>query len=183
MDADMYFETVAQDWDAMRSRFFSTQIRDFAIGVAGVQQGYRAADIGAGTGFMTEGLVSAGAQVIAVDPSGKMLAELQRKFGDSSTFVSRFLEGQRLPIEDRSLDGVFANMVLHHTQGPYPCHHGNETHPETRWAPGDYRSGKTRPPFPERRAPRPLAGILPQRYQALARSGRLFQYHRQYHPR
>lgn len=118
MNADTYFENVAPEWDAMSRGFFSSRIRDFAIGVAGVTQGYRAADIGAGTGFMTEGLVRAGAHVVAVDPSGKMLAELQRKFGEVNRVVSRILEGDRLPIEDQSVDGVFANMVLHHTEAP-----------------------------------------------------------------
>lgn len=118
MNADTYFENVAQDWDAMSSRFFSTRIRDFAIGVAGVQKGYLAADIGAGTGFMTEGLVKAGAQVIALDPSGNMLAELQRKFDGLTAVVTRIIEGDRLPVEDQSVDGVFANMVLHHTEAP-----------------------------------------------------------------
>ena len=118
MPTSTYFENVAQDWDAMSRQFFSSRIRDFAIGVAGVQKDYRAADIGAGTGFMTEGLVRAGAHVVAVDPSGKMLAELQRKFGKVSRVEFRIMEGDRLPIEDQSVDGVFANMVLHHTEAP-----------------------------------------------------------------
>ena len=118
MEAQAYFETVAPNWDAMRQGFFSSRIRDFAIGVAGVGPGYLAADIGAGTGFMTEGLVAAGARVIAVDPSGRMLDELRRKFGRVTDVETRLLEAERLPIDDRCLDGVFANMVLHHTEAP-----------------------------------------------------------------
>ena len=118
MTSTAYFDEVAPHWDAMRRGFFSSRIRDFAIGVAGVGQGYLAADIGAGTGFMTEGLVAAGARVIAVDPSGNMLAELHRKFDRLNAVEARLLEGERLPIEDRSVDGVFANMVLHHIERP-----------------------------------------------------------------
>jgi ubiquinone/menaquinone biosynthesis C-methylase UbiE len=113
-----YFDQVAPHWDTMRRGFFSSRLRDFAIGVAGVGQGYLAADIGAGTGFMTEGLVAAGARVIAVDPSGNMLAELRRKFHRVNAVDARLHEEERLPINDRSVDGVFANMVLHHTEGP-----------------------------------------------------------------
>jgi ubiquinone/menaquinone biosynthesis C-methylase UbiE len=119
MNASTYFEEVAPDWDAMRQGFFSSRIRDFAIGVAGVGRDYLAADIGAGTGFMTEGLVAAGARVIAVDPSGNMLAELRHKFCDADTVDARLIEQERLPIEDRSVDGVFANMMLHHAEVPY----------------------------------------------------------------
>jgi ubiquinone/menaquinone biosynthesis C-methylase UbiE len=118
MEANAYFETVAPEWDTMRRGFFSSRIRDFAIGVAEVGPGYLAADIGAGTGFMTEGLVAAGARVIAVDPSGGMLGELHRKFSRVNTVEARLLEEERLPIDDRSVDGVFANMMLHHSEAP-----------------------------------------------------------------
>jgi len=116
MDAKAYFETVAPDWDAMRRGFFSSRIRDFAIGVAGVRPGYLAADIGAGTGFITEGLVASGARVIAVDPSARMLEVLQRKF---CTVDTRLLKEERLPIDDQCMDGVFANMMLHHSEAPF----------------------------------------------------------------
>ena len=119
MTATAYFDQVASDWDAMRRGFFSARIRDFAIGVAGVGPGCLAADIGAGTGFMTEGLVAAGARVIAVDPSGNMLAELRKKFKAVDAVDARLIEKERLPIADRRVDGVFANMVLHHTAEPY----------------------------------------------------------------
>jgi ubiquinone/menaquinone biosynthesis C-methylase UbiE len=119
MEAQTYFETVAPDWDAMRQSFFSSRIRDFALGVAEVRPGFRAADIGAGTGFITEGLVAAGARVIAVDPSARMLEVLRRKFGKVDTVDTRLLEEERLPIDDKCLDGVFANMMLHHSEAPF----------------------------------------------------------------
>lgn len=119
MEATAYFESVAPDWDAMRQGFFSSRIRDFAIGVAGVGPGYLAADIGAGTGFMSEGLVAAGARVIAVDPAGNMLKELRRKFGRGGAVDTRLLEKERLPIANQRMDGVFANMMLHHSPAPH----------------------------------------------------------------
>jgi ubiquinone/menaquinone biosynthesis C-methylase UbiE len=115
MEAQAYFETVAPDWDAMRQGFFSSRIRDFAIGVADVRPGYLAADIGAGTGFITEGLVAAGARVIAVDPSVRMLEVLRCKF---HTVDTRLLKEERLPIDSGRMDGVFANMMLHHSEAP-----------------------------------------------------------------
>ena len=118
MNMETYFDDVATDWDTMRRGFFSARIRDFAIGVADVGKGYLAADIGAGTGFMTEGLIASGACVIAVDSSQNMLDELHRKFDTIPTVDSRWVSGDRLPIEDRSIDGVFANMVLHHAEDP-----------------------------------------------------------------
>ena len=118
MNTEAYFDDAAPHGGTLRRNFFSSRIRDFAIGVAGVRQGFLAADIGAGTGFMTEGLIAVGAHVIAVDPSVNMLAELRRKFRTVSAVDARQGNGRRLPIEDRRVDGVFANMVLHHVEEP-----------------------------------------------------------------
>lgn len=73
MDNKQYFDKVSKQWDAIRSRFFSDNVREKAFAVAQIQPGKLAADIGAGTGFLTEGLVQRGLKVIAVDHSEAML--------------------------------------------------------------------------------------------------------------
>ena len=55
MSSNDYFERVADRWDEMRSGFFSENVRESAYKAAGIQSGRLAADIGAGTGFVTEG--------------------------------------------------------------------------------------------------------------------------------
>lgn len=119
MDSKSYFNRVASSWDEMRQFFFSTRIRDTAIGVAEVQKGCQAVDLGAGTGFITEALVSAGANVIAVDQSKKMLEELNKKFAFTGSVDSRVGDAEQLPIFDQSIDRVFAHMYLHHVEYPY----------------------------------------------------------------
>ena len=118
MTSKNYFDQVAGQWDEMRSNFFSETVREKAYAVAGVAAGGQAADIGAGTGFMTEGLVQLGLRVICVDQSAQMLATLMAKFGDSGLVDCRQGEGESLPIADASLDYVFANMYLHHVESP-----------------------------------------------------------------
>ena len=54
MNSKKYFEQVAQQWDAMRQSFFSENVREVAYATANVQAGKVAADIGAGTGFITQ---------------------------------------------------------------------------------------------------------------------------------
>jgi len=56
----IYFETVAQKWDTMRQGFFSDAVREKAFEAAGAVAGKIAADIGAGSGFVTEGLLRRG---------------------------------------------------------------------------------------------------------------------------
>lgn len=113
-----YFETVAPKWDTMRQGFFSEAVREKAFEAAGAVAGKIAADIGAGSGFVTEGLLRRGLRVIAVDRSEAMLEEMRRKFGECGAVEYRIGDAESLPLEDRSVDYVFANMCLHHVESP-----------------------------------------------------------------
>ncbi len=70
-----YFDCVADAWDDMRKNFFPEAVRDRALDVADVRAGKLAAEIGAGTGFMTEALLARGLEVVAVDQSRSMLGK------------------------------------------------------------------------------------------------------------
>ena len=102
----------------MREGFFSEAVREKAFFVAGVKPGKLAADIGAGSGFVTEGLIKNGIRVIAVDRSEAMLEEMRRKFGAGGAVEYRLGEAESLPLADGSVDYAFANMVLHHVESP-----------------------------------------------------------------
>ena len=115
MSSKDYFERVAGRWDEMRAGFFSENVREKAYTAAGIQPGKRAADIGAGTGFVTEGLIRNGIEVIAVDQSEAMLDELKGKYPDLDC---RHGEAEDLPVPDDAVDYVFANMYLHHVERP-----------------------------------------------------------------
>jgi ubiquinone/menaquinone biosynthesis C-methylase UbiE len=112
-----YFDQVAQQWDNMRKGFFSEQVREKAYAVAGVEAGKVAADLGAGTGFVTEGLVAHGLNVIAVDQSEGMLAEMRKRFTGAQVDC-RLGGADQLPIASASVDYAFANMYLHHVEEP-----------------------------------------------------------------
>lgn len=118
MSSRKYFDEVAPQWDKMRESFFSEAVREKAFTVADIQPGELAADIGAGTGFITEGLIQKSLKVIAVDQSDAMLSELKRKFQDIGKIDFRRGDVENLPIEDEIVDHVFANMFLHHVERP-----------------------------------------------------------------
>ena len=118
MSSKQYFGEVACQWDEMRESFFSEAVREKAISLAGAESGELAADIGAGTGFITEGLMQKGLRVIAVDQSEAMLKEMGTKFQGVDTIDYRLGEAENLPIEDKVVDYVFANMYLHHVENP-----------------------------------------------------------------
>jgi len=122
MSSSQYFAGVADKWDAMRQVFFSDEVRKAAFRAAGIDTRAilsLAADIGAGTGFITEELVRAGLRVVAVDPVPEMLAVLAKKpYAAAGNVECKQGEAERLPLADASVDFAFANMSLHHVGTP-----------------------------------------------------------------
>lgn len=117
MGSKEYFDQVAAQWDQMRASLYSDRVREKAMDIAGVEAGKKAADIGAGSGFLTEGLLRRGLHVVAVDQSQEMLSQMKHKFGGSAVDY-RLGPAERLPLADREVDFVFANMYLHHVESP-----------------------------------------------------------------
>ncbi|MHC1752228.1 C-GCAxxG-C-C family (seleno)protein [Humidesulfovibrio sp.] len=121
MASSEYFATVAEQWDELRAGFFPESLRVKALVAAGAQAGRTAADLGAGTGFVTQALLDAGLTVFAVDQSPAMLAELRARFPGADQQRRLHVleaEAERLPLPDASVDCVFANMLLHHVDDP-----------------------------------------------------------------
>ncbi|MDM8525729.1 methyltransferase domain-containing protein [Desulfococcaceae bacterium HSG8] len=115
MSSQSYFDNVAGQWDTMRKDFFSESVREKAFATANIRADKLAADIGAGTGFVTEGLISNGLKVIAIDQSEAMLDVLRKKFDGIDCRAGR---AESLPVQDETVDYVFANMYLHHVEEP-----------------------------------------------------------------
>lgn len=122
MTSKHYFDTVAPDWQAMRGEFFSVGVREKAYARAGLAPGMTvvdsAADIGAGSGFISEGLAGRALRVIAVDQSQAMLDELRRRLAPVMEVDTRLGDAERLPLESGSVERAFANMFLHHVEHP-----------------------------------------------------------------
>lgn len=118
MSSKDFFDRVATDWDEMREGYYSDDVRVGALAAAAVEKGKVAADIGAGTGFISQGLVHEGLQVIAVDQSEVILNEMKKKFDGLSTIDYRVGNAQDIPIPDETVDCAFANMCLHHVESP-----------------------------------------------------------------
>ncbi len=118
MSSKEFFDRVARDWDEMREGYYSDEVRAGALAAAGVEKGKTAADIGAGTGFISQGLVQEGLRVIAVDQSDVILDEMKKKFAGLVTIDYRVGNAEDIPIPDETVDYAFANMCLHHVESP-----------------------------------------------------------------
>jgi len=117
-DSKEYFNHVAEKWDEMRKDFFSETLRNTAYKKADIKPEKIAVDLGAGTGFISEGLLKKGLKVIAVDQSEEMLNIMKNKFSRFSEIQYITSDIEKLPIENDFADYVFANMFLHHVEHP-----------------------------------------------------------------
>ncbi|MFQ6058858.1 MAG: class I SAM-dependent methyltransferase [Anaerolineae bacterium] len=115
-----YFATVAEEWDELRAGYFDETVREAAIARAGLSPDMVVADVGTGTGFMALGLAPLVRRVYAIDTSAEMLKVLERKLQERGITNVELCQadGLALPLDDASVDAVFANMYLHHIPEP-----------------------------------------------------------------
>lgn len=98
--------------------FYSEQVRDASVMQVKADPGKTAADIGAGEGFITEGLLNAGCSVIAVDSSPDMVSVLKQRFGHIRE-VQVVLSGcSPINLDDNCADYVFSHMQLCRAESP-----------------------------------------------------------------
>jgi len=113
-----YFEQVAQEWDDLRAGYFDERVREAAIEEAGLSPEMVVADVGTGTGFMIQGLAPLVRKVYGFDASAEMLKVAARNLKGLNNVDLRQADGLSLPLQDESLDAIFANMYLHHIPEP-----------------------------------------------------------------
>lgn len=113
-----YFDQVAEEWDHLRAGYFDETVREAAIEQAGLFPEIVVADVGTGTGFMIQGLAPLVKRVYGFDASAEMLKVAARNLEGFDNVELRQADGLSLPLEDSSLDAIFANMYLHHIPEP-----------------------------------------------------------------
>lgn len=113
-----YFAEVAEQWDTLRASMFDEGVRSAALEQAALFPQAVAVDVGAGTGFIAQGLAPQVAQVHVVDYSPEMLAVARRNLAAFSNVEFHLANGASLPLLEGSADAVLANMYLHHAPDP-----------------------------------------------------------------
>jgi SAM-dependent methyltransferase len=100
------FGSVAAGYAAHRP----TYPADAVAFLVGRERPMRVLDLGAGTGLLTGVLRELGHDVLAVDPSAEMLAELTARLPDVDTAVG---SAESIPAVDASVDAVVAGQAAH----------------------------------------------------------------------
>lgn len=114
MDDDLYrrrsqsFGARAADYAEHRPTYPADGIR-WALGAA-TGDVRRVLDLGAGTGKLTEGLLTMGLHVTAVEPDDHMLAELARRFPQVTALPG---SAEHIPLPDGSVDAVLVGQAFH----------------------------------------------------------------------
>jgi SAM-dependent methyltransferase len=112
-----FFATAAERWDEVREQLFGS-----AVGLTPLlgllQDDWVVADLGVGTGSLTEALAPFAGQVIGVDRSAQMLAAAQHRLRDFGQVELREGDLEALPIGDQEVDVAVLALVLHYVVDP-----------------------------------------------------------------
>lgn len=99
------FGSVAVDYAALRPGY-PADVVPFLLGTTP----RRVLDLGAGTGLLTEVVLRAGHEVVAVDPAPAMLDQLHARLPQVATAVGG---AEAVPLPDASVDAVVAGQAAH----------------------------------------------------------------------
>jgi SAM-dependent methyltransferase len=99
------FGAVAGDYAALRPGYPADAVA-FLLG----GRPLRVLDLGAGTGLLTDVVLAAGHEVVAVDPSEPMLDQLRARQPEVATAVGG---AEAVPLPDAAVDAVVAGQAAH----------------------------------------------------------------------
>lgn len=119
MNSHQYFNHIASDWEAIRHQYFKDDIRPWIQSLVDFSD-KTVVDLGAGSGFISLAIAPLAKQVIAIDQSEKMLAEIEmaarhQHLTSIQTLQSRL---EKIPLKEASVDVVIMSMALHHIEDP-----------------------------------------------------------------
>lgn len=117
IDSAEFFGRVGPEWDSLRRALFG---EGFAVpALLGLVPGdWVVADLGCGTGAVTEALAPAVGRVVAVDREEAMLEAARRRLAGFSNVELHRADLRALPVADEALDAALCMLVLHHLDAP-----------------------------------------------------------------
>ncbi len=101
-----FFESVATNWDEMRSSFYNEGVIDALAEHTEVDASKTIVDVGTGTGFVAAGLALLAAQVVGVDNSPAMLSVARANHHALGLDNVELRQGDltELPLKDNAAD-------------------------------------------------------------------------------
>lgn len=118
-ESEAFFESAAGQWDRLRTQLFGARTELLPM-VGLLDPSWVVADLGCGTGHLTQLLAPCVREVIAVDGSAAMLRSAKTRIGSLANVKIKRGDLEELPIEDAGLDAAFLVMVLPYVAEPAP---------------------------------------------------------------
>jgi len=117
LDSQAFFGRIAGEWDSVRNDLFGEHFMAPAL-LSLLAGEWVVADLGCGTGNVSELLSPCVGRVVAVDSSPVMLEAARLRLAGVKNV--EFVEGDlvRLPLGDESVDAAVVALVLHHLERP-----------------------------------------------------------------
>ena len=112
-----FFASAAAGWDRLREDLFGDSFFLWAV-LGLIDPSLVVADLGCGTGQLTDAIAPYVKQVIAVDSSPDMLEAARARLGNAANVDLRQGDLETLPIGPRELDAAMLFLVLHYAPSP-----------------------------------------------------------------
>ncbi len=115
MNSLQYFDSIAPDWNVIRSEYFEERLKYKILSITNIKDKI-VGDLGCGTGFVSLAVANEASIVFSIDNSINMLRELSASASkkDYKNIYPIRSSLDNLAIFDESLNVVFINMALHH---------------------------------------------------------------------
>ncbi|MDT8717191.1 class I SAM-dependent methyltransferase [Clostridium sp. 19966] len=119
MSSVKYFDSIAQNWDVIRSEYFEEKLKYAAISKVDIDSKV-CADLGCGTGFISLELARRANIVFSMDVSTNMLKQIYNKSKNENQHNIYPIKAsmEDIPLFDNSVDVIFTNMAMHHVENP-----------------------------------------------------------------
>ncbi len=119
-EAKDFFNEVAPKWEEISKKYDDHSLKNKITELDILEKSMILIDLGAGDGYISRCTAPLVKKVIAIDNSGEMLRELQRKARNEGIKNIEAIESDALdvPLPDSSADIVCSNMFLHHVEQP-----------------------------------------------------------------
>jgi ubiquinone/menaquinone biosynthesis C-methylase UbiE/DNA-binding transcriptional ArsR family regulator len=114
--SQQFFSTSAGQWDRMRLELFGRRSDVALLGL--LDESWTIADLGCGTGAITQSLAPFVERVIAVDESDAMLAAARKRLHGVENVDIRNGRLEALPLSDAEVDVALLFLVLHYVTDP-----------------------------------------------------------------
>jgi ArsR family transcriptional regulator len=114
--SQQFFSTSAGQWDRMRLELFGRRADVALLGL--LDENWKVADLGCGTGAVSQALAPFVEQVIAVDESNAMLSAARKRLRGTENVDIRNGRLEALPLADAEVDVALLFLVLHYATDP-----------------------------------------------------------------